>query len=184
MSDAKTLQRPEAPGQRSGQPGNDGGTVTVACKLPHGLQLQLQTKTNVKIVTRDGGQQDAVQWAKDGVTYTVHGTAIAKGEIPRYKMVAGYALTPGIPKNFWDAWWDQNQSAPYCKQNLIFAYESLDRVRGTAKDNREVRTGQEPLNSDIKADPRQALLKSNRKGVGSPTQASRDEKLGEVGDEE
>jgi hypothetical protein len=66
--------------------------VTIACKLPNGLVLRLSAAGR-----------------RTGPRYVVKGSE------------GGYALTEGIPKDFWERWLRQNKDAPCVVKKLVFA---------------------------------------------------------------
>lgn len=68
-------------------------TVTVACKVPNGLNL--------------GGR-------------IVNGCAHDPFNKPDY-IYYGYALTRGFPANIWDAWLKSNANSHMVQNNIVFA---------------------------------------------------------------
>lgn len=136
-------------------PMRTGSTVTVACKLPHGLQLQLCEMTETRVPSLGGTTLPVKQAVKIGKVYTVNGNASPHGVAPRCRIVAGYALTDGIPKEFWDKWREQNEDAEYVTHKLIMAWPTNAGADDMAKEHRRVRSGLEPLDGqNLKDDPR------------------------------
>jgi hypothetical protein len=133
-------------------------TVCVACKIPNGLRLQLQTETP-RIVDTPTGPKEVKFWVKGGKTYNVHGPAYPVAPpagYPRQPMIeGGYAITRGIPADFWNAWWEQNKEADYCRapdgsdQGFIFAYPDLDDAVAAAVEHEALLTGMEPLSAEM-----------------------------------
>jgi hypothetical protein len=72
--------------------------VTVACRLPNGLTLQLSQ------VGR-----------RYGPRYKVLGTRDEPSP-------GGFALTRGVPRAFWEAWVEQNRGRDYVVHRHVFAY--------------------------------------------------------------
>ena len=60
-------------------------------------------------------------------------------------MVGGAALNPGVDKDFWDAWVEQNRLNPLVINGMIFAHEIEDRVVGQAKEVAQITSGLEPI---------------------------------------
>lgn len=123
------------------------GTVTVACKLPHGLMLEVVDPA----VFADVNPQNGVVARPPGKRVHVAGCARPIGvplpdDAPQ--VVGGYALTQGVPAAFWEQWLAQNEEAPFVKQKLIFAHEKAGAAVGEAKEKREVRSGFEGMNPD------------------------------------
>jgi len=124
-------------------------TVTVACKLPHGLYLDVVDPSvfdgidpKVGVVARPIDESSRIR---------INGCARPVGvplpdDAPQ--IVGGYALTPNVPADFWEKWLSQNKNAPYVKANLIFAHEKAGSVVGEAKDKRGVRSGLEGMDPD------------------------------------
>jgi hypothetical protein len=74
-------------------------TVTVACRLPKGLVLQL---------SKDGRRVK-------GEHYRIWGTRDRHDG-------CRLALTRNIPRSFWEQWLTQNEANPIVVNKLIFAY--------------------------------------------------------------
>lgn len=134
-----------------------GAKMIVACKIavPY-FDLQLCEMQEVQENTQTG-PRTIKQWARVGDIVRIRGTAYPRGTPPegfpaKPQMVNGYALTHGVPKDFWDAWIKQHAKAPYVISGMITAHESLDHVRGHAKERVGQMSGLEPLKPD--RDPR------------------------------
>ena len=123
------------------------GTVVVACKLPHGLMLEVVDQSvfkdidpKVGVVARPPGQRIHIAGSARPVGVPLPEDAA--------QVVGGYALTPGVSATFWDAWLEQNKDAPFVRNKLIFAHEKAGSAVSEAKENREVRSGFEGMNPD------------------------------------
>lgn len=133
------------------------GTVTVACKVPQGLKLQLQHQEDVPVPT---GRSDSAnsykmmkQWVFGGPVFYVFGPSMPVGAPPKgyalpEKLEGGYALTHGIPAAFWAEWVEQNRLAPYVENKMIFAMDAASTV-SAAREHREVKSGLEPICYDV-----------------------------------
>jgi hypothetical protein len=126
-------------------------TVTVACKLPMGLQLQAQRWDTENEPVLGGGYREVkkARWV-DGAVFEVRGTAHEIGQAPKAPLVGGYALTPGCPADLWENWLEFNKHSDLVKNRIIFAHAKRASVEGQAKENRAVATGLEPLNPEMK----------------------------------
>lgn len=154
--------------------GQAGAKVTVASKLPMAIILQ-----NYRPETREFKHQGSV-WnetvhVNDGGPFAViAGTAYPNGPAPdgmelpeRPQMIAGYAITNNIDKDKWDRWLEANKSTPMVKNKLVFAYPTIDGVRGVAKENRDVTSGLQALNpTDDKRLPKKTGGSGRRLAVG------------------
>ncbi len=128
-------------------------TVTVACKLPHGLMLEVHGEGVLK-----GAFDRAKDNPKDGVTALPPGERIhVKGfarpvgvdlseDAPQ--VVGGFALTQGVPADFWAKWLAENKDASFVKAGLIFAHEKAGSVIGEAREKKAIRSGFEGMNPD------------------------------------
>lgn len=163
---AKTIEPPTEKVKTPTAPAaTSGATVTVGCKLPLGLYLQLQRKRMEREET-PGGYKERVYFDKYGQRYHINGPAIPSGSPPAgYRVptiVGGSALTSGIPKDFWEEWLEQNKDAPYVQSGMIFAAEKRSDVAAEAREKVDIKSGFEPLNP--KGDPR--MPKPMSSGVG------------------
>jgi hypothetical protein len=132
-------------------------TVTVACKIENGLQLQLQVKQPRFVSNRESTGSEKIEavnfWVKAGKVYFVHGPAYPvappKG-YPRQPMIeGGYALTTGIPVEFWNSWLEQNALADYVTSDMIWAEPDLDSAVAKARENEKLLSGMQPLSTDL-----------------------------------
>ena len=119
MNDIKK-QMEAAAGQRSTK---EIGTVTVACKLPHGMHLDLIDNNGVRVRNTVAGSNSR-------------------------SVFGGYGLTAGISEDFWNAWVKQNANIDPVKKGFVFAFSSFDSTRQAAEENAELRHGVEPINPD------------------------------------
>jgi hypothetical protein len=134
-------------------------TVVVCCKIPNGLQLQLQRDME-KWDDERGGPVKRTYKIKSGAIYYVAGPAYPQGgkpkNFPREPMVeGGYALTPGVPAEFWEEWLRQNRLAPYvqptdgAEHGMIFAYPSKTDAIAAAREQEKLMSGLEPLSTEV-----------------------------------
>lgn len=145
-----------------------GAKVIVACKIAvPSFDLQLCEEREVSEDTQTG-PRTVKRWFRVGKIITVRGTAYPAGTPPtgfpaKPQMMNGYALTPNVDKDFWEAWLKQHEKAPYVASKMIMAYESFDTVRGVSKDHVGEVSGLEPMSQD--RDPR--IPRSTNPGVGN-----------------
>lgn len=122
-----------------------GTKVTVALKHPAGIYLQLYEMVEKDQLTAGGTFRSVKESVPVGERIRLNGTAHPFGAIPDYRIVAGYALTEGVDKEFFDKWMEQNKLSSLVKNELIFAYESAADTAAQASDGANVRSGLEPL---------------------------------------
>jgi len=135
-------------------------TVTVACKLPHGLMLEIVDPA----VFVDVDPKVGVQARPPGERIHIKGCARPVGvplseDAPQ--VVGGYALTPGVPAQFWERWMEQNKNAPFVTSNLIFAHRKAGDAVAESKEKRAVRSGLEGLTPDK---PAPGIGRDDKKG--------------------
>jgi len=121
-------------------------TVTVACKLPHGLNMRVYDWEKVEYQLLGGGMKSAREARPRETTYRLNGNSVAQNRAPGCEIVGGFALTHGIPKDFWDLWLEQHKDWPAVKNGFIFAYEKPDATRGESREKKNLKTGLERLN--------------------------------------
>ena len=133
-------------------------TVVVMCKLPNGLRLQLQHPVERQVSGRNG--MEMVTFHEfGGPVYFCRGSAYPvappKG-YPRQPITeGGYAATKGIPAEFWAKWWEQNKNQDYCRpqggaeKGMIYAEVDIDSAVAVALEHADVRSGLEPLSTDV-----------------------------------
>lgn len=123
-------------------------TVTVACKLPHGLILRLYDMVDFDEPAAGGGYR-TIKRAQPRP-----GQVVIKGYLSRYRGASiqplaessSYALTHGVDKDFFDRWLVDNKDNPAVVNKLIFASDKPETVQGIAREHAKVRTGLEPIN--------------------------------------
>jgi hypothetical protein len=119
--------------------------VTVACKVPNGLLLRIFKMMPAREQTPTG-YRDVEKAEQVGNPVKINGPTVPFGQVPEYAVVAGYALTPNIDKDFFDEWLRQNADHATVKAELIFAHGNRAVVSDRAKEHKEVLSGLEPLN--------------------------------------
>jgi hypothetical protein len=140
-------------------------TVTVASKLPFGLILHIDDMVEVREAMYNGGERTVMRARPRPEKYTLKGNAIdwaPQAENPR--LFGGYALTSGIPRDFWDAWLEQHKDSDLVKNYQVFAAARAN-TEGAAKEKSEIRSGLEPLRQNYSAadiDPRARTLGSTQ----------------------
>lgn len=126
-----------------------GAKVIVACKLPNGLELHLDKEIEEYEQSPSGPRLIKI-WRRDpeAPVVRVHGNRPQWGKQLPCELAGGYALTPGVDKDFWEAWLKQNHKQDYVVNRLIFAMPSIDAAKGEAREHKTVLSGFEPLNPE------------------------------------
>lgn len=147
---------------------SSGAKVVVACKVPLGVMLHVDERTEMTVQTNQGAKQ-VVEYRRGSERVTVLGPAYPNGQSPegfrdKPPITGGYALTYGIDKDFWDRWWADNAD-PECnpadmdhkngcrctmivRSRMIFAYEAPADTKAAAVEGKDLQSGLEPLKAD------------------------------------
>jgi len=150
-----------------------GETVTVACKMPHGIVIRGFRSAMRSVPVMGGGVRDEKYFEPDGREVTILGNARPVGGEFRTRVVMGFALTQGVPKDLWEEWLASNKSMPAVRNGLIFALGSTSEVAEEARNRGKLRSNLEPLNPN--GDPRRPRPLNARVGnVTTNDEASHD----------
>ena len=117
---AKRLNENPQAGQQSASQAGSTDTVTIGCKMPHGLILDL---------TEPG---------KPAAKFVVRGNNSAR-------LIGGFGITEGVPREFWNAWLSKNKEMVFVKKGLIFAYGKSADVEAKATEKAAMPHGFEPM---------------------------------------
>lgn len=132
--------------------------VTVACKLRNGMILRTHRKIKQTVPVIGGGSRDQEIFQPTGERFYIHGNTAPHAEPlldadgNAIMLEQSFALTPNVPKAFWDLWLEQHADSAIVKNGLIFASSKPLELRSEAKAHRDQRHGLEPL--DPQGDPR------------------------------
>lgn len=132
----------------------ESGTVTVACKLPNGIILQLFDMVEQEEVTLAGARTIRKAMPNfDREPVHIKGCSSPLGS--PILLVGGYALTYGVDAQFLAEWMRQHADSDILKSRLLFAHEARDYVEDKAKEQRELLSGLQPMRkSEDGGDPR------------------------------
>jgi len=92
--------------------------VTVGCKLPNGLLIDVDGK----VVHLLGANSSNV--------------------------IGGYGLTENVDKEYFEKWLKQHAKQPYVKGEMVFAQAKTNSAQSKASENASVKTGLEGLPQD------------------------------------
>jgi hypothetical protein len=169
---------------RLSRPTRSGDTVTVACKLPHGLILRCFREEKFMEPTQTGARETTRFMPIDEMQFTIRGTwvgsagqAFAKNNPSVAELLpGGYALTHGVPREIWDNWYAANKKSQIVRNKVVFAYGSESGASDAARQLRGVKSGLEPLDPDRPADRlpggvdrrlRVSMLKQDEEGTSA-----------------
>lgn len=97
-----------------------GATITVGCKLPHGLKLEIGLPTD------------------EGYAFVILAGANTS------RVINGWGVTK-VNRDFWNKWLSTHKNAPYIKSGAVFAHEDDSSVRDSCEVSPGPATGFERL---------------------------------------
>jgi hypothetical protein len=144
---------PPAPTSPQTRPVTGTDTVTVACKMPGGLRLRLFRKEDSFVPMFGGGvSKETISRPIDGAMILIRGPRHLGGTIPpdmmHSFMPGGYALTSGVPRDFWEQWLEDNKHSDLVKNKIVYAADREDLARDQAREQHELQSGLQPIDPD------------------------------------
>ena len=121
-----------------------GDVVTIACKVPMGMVLHVCKKVMMPRKMQDGSIRDIPEYHRFGKEYRVYGPSHPQNAGPHCTIIGDYALTPNIPKEFYDLWYSQHRNDAMVLGRAIFA-NSSNKINGESKEYAKVKSGLERL---------------------------------------
>lgn len=126
--------------------------VTVACKIPMGVVLQLCRKVPYVEHTQAGTVVERERWDRFGAKVKVNGTSYPvippKGYKERVAQTSGFALTRGVDAEMWDEWLKQHAEDAMVVNNLIYAFPDEESVVDFGRDFAGIKSDLGPLDMD------------------------------------
>lgn len=123
---------------------SSGEVVTIACKVPMGMILRCCRKTMMDRKMHDGSTKAVPEYHPFGKEYRVYGPSHPQNAGPHCTIIGDYALTPNIPKEFYDLWYSQHRNDAMVVSRAIFA-NSSNKINGESKEYAKVKSGLERL---------------------------------------
>ncbi len=155
-NDSAPTEQPVRAEIRSGTRASSSSFVSVACKVPNGIELQNYKMVDSAEPLTGGGQRMVKVAHKDGPPIRINGPSRYHGAAPTCQIVMGFAITPRVPADHWERWLAANKDSAIVKNGLIFANPDRDSLRDEAEDHRKQFSGLEPLAR--RGDPRAEAL--------------------------
>jgi hypothetical protein len=133
--------------KKNNEASTSNATVMVASKAPFDIILKLYDLVEKSEPVMGGGYREFKQY-QERLTVkpiVIQGNSWAQNQGPHQRIVGGYAITHGVPKAFWDEWYEQNRNSDYIKNEMIFAHTEEASVTSKATDMAEARSNIERL---------------------------------------
>lgn len=130
---------------------NSTATVTIGCKLPHGLWLELITLPDADIA-----KQTRVP-APTGPRVKLNGanTLRIQDPVSPVNPANGRFATTVIEKSFWDKWYERNKELEFMKIGAVFVVADEKTAKAIAEERKDLKTGFEPIvPSEVNQDAR------------------------------
>lgn len=146
---------PQAPMSRTGE------TVTIGCKLPLGIMMQVFELEDAEEVVA-GAVRKFKRAKAVGEAIKLNGSAKYRGSDHEtlHDVRHGAGLTFGVPKDAWERWRSANCDNDFIKKGLVFAHGSD--IQGVAAERAAIKTGIEPV------DPKAKALDPETRGIIEP----------------
>ena len=116
-------------------------TVSIACKLPNGIVLELPGHPRVYI------KGSAVEIGLPSERRTTQDLSVPPLLVP-----GGFALTPDVDADFWRAWSTAYAGMEVLQKGLLFAMPKPQDARAKAREMAKEKTGLEPIDPDKMGD--------------------------------
>ena len=122
------------------------GLVTVFCKLPCGLTLQVYKMEDVDEPVMGGGVKTVRRSrGTTGTRVKVAGFAEPMLKRPTNLVVHGVGITRDVDADFWNAWLKQNEDADYVKNGLVWASPKQTDIEAPTRDKVTLKSGMEAV---------------------------------------
>lgn len=122
-----------------------GETVTVACKLPNGLALRVFNMVDKDEHVMGGGVKTVKVAQEIADRVILNGWSHPQNHGSVHQIEGGFALTPGVDKQFWDKWLEQNKESDVVRNGLVFAHANTNSAASASRERKDVRSGMERL---------------------------------------
>lgn len=125
-------------------------TVTVASKFPMDFALKLYDMVEKQEPVMGGGFRTfrMAQQRPGTKVFYAQGNSFPQNKGAHQQIAAGFAITRGIPKAFWDQWIEQNRDADYVVNGMIFAFGEEASTIAKAKEMEKVASNLERLDPE------------------------------------
>lgn len=140
-------------------------TVTVACKMPHGVMIRDFAETKFMVDVLGGGKRPEKVFRPVGRPIRIKGPVVPAQFIRLVEVVGGYAITEGVDAQVFARWIDANEEAPFVTNKLIYGHEDGARVRAWAKEHAAIKSGMEPLDVSMRSEKGRMIYNDQRVAI-------------------
>ena len=133
--------------RKRSNPETGSETVSVASKMPFDFTLRLFDFVEKHEPVMGGGSRSykIAEQRRGTPEFVVMGNSFPQNKGPHQPLSGGYAITHGIPKDFWEAWLEQHAEADYVVNSIIFAQGDSASITAETKEKEGVKTNIERL---------------------------------------
>lgn len=121
------------------------GTVTVGCKIPTGMVLQLFRMEDHEEPVMAGGYRIVKRAMVDREPVKLNGPARYIGRDSAHTIISGSGITYNVDADFFAEWMKQNADHPAVKGKFIYAQSKPGEIEAQARDHRSLKTGLEGI---------------------------------------
>ncbi|MCC8963766.1 hypothetical protein H8A95_15960 [Bradyrhizobium sp. Pear76] len=146
-------------------------TVTVACKLPHGIRIRGYEKRGEREQVLGGGVREFDVWRPVGPYIRIKGPVVPAQFQALVEVVGGYAITSGVPAEVFEQFMEHNEDSDFVKNNMIYGHEHRGRVISWAREHERQKTGVEPLDVTMKSKEGRMVIADERLASNGITEA-------------
>ena len=123
-------------------------TVSVGCKIPNGLMLQLYRVETYDEQLMAGGTRKAKRALPQGQAIKLNGCARRVGKDAPHLIIRGAGITSGVDKATFEEWMRVNAESDVVKKGLVFAQPNDREIEAQAKDHVTLKSGLEPIDPE------------------------------------
>jgi len=139
-------------------------TVTVACKLPHGIVIRdFEERAEYEPVYGQAERREVSVFRPVGPKIRIKGPTVPGIFARLVEVHGGYAITEGVPADVFERWMKHNENSQFVTSMMIYGHENKARVIDWAKDRDSIKSGMEPLSVAMKmSDDGRQVFKDER----------------------
>lgn len=128
-------------------------TVTVLCRLPHGIELRIIPDGEIERRTKlSEDKRPDLRPISVLSRVVLNGANTAPNYHPKDNRMLGRVGKTAVDKAFWLKWVEQHAKSDLVKNHVVFAEQTDARADAKAREFADIKTGYEPTSmKDVKA---------------------------------